>query len=91
MTTNILANLKSNGSAAAFPASSQPAEAYNCQPLSPKEFAQKIGLPVSWIYDHLRQRSKDKIPHLRFGKYRKIEWNCPDVIKWIERHRYSSR
>ena len=55
-----------------------------------KELASRWNLPESWIRDSVRRRSKDPIPHLRFGKYVRFAWGSPELGEWLDRHRSSS-
>ena len=51
------------------------------------ELAKRWGVPETWVRDHVRRRSKDRIPHVRFGKYVRFEWASPDLKAWLEHHR----
>jgi len=50
-----------------------------------KELASRWGLPESWIREHVRDRSADPIPHVRFGKYVRFRWGSPELEDWAER------
>jgi hypothetical protein len=50
-----------------------------------KELASKWNLPESWVREHVRTRSGDPIPHVRFGKYVRFRWGSPELEAWAER------
>jgi hypothetical protein len=58
-----------------------------CELIDSKELATRWRVPESWIRDAVRSRAADKIPHVRFGKYIRFEWNCPDLNTWLARRR----
>lgn len=49
------------------------------------EVAKLLKVPVSWVYERTRQRSIDRIPGFRLGKYWRFREG--DVLLWIERQR----
>jgi predicted DNA-binding transcriptional regulator AlpA len=53
------------------------------------EVARRLNLPETWIWDSTRRRAHDRdpIPCLRFGRYVRFEWLCPELKAWIERRR----
>ncbi len=53
--------------------------------LTVEELAERLNLPVSWIYAHTRKRSSDPIPGFRLGKY--WRFREADVLDWLERQR----
>ena len=45
------------------------------------EVAEILRVPRSWVYEHTRERCRDRIPGIRLGKYwRFVE---ADVIAWL--------
>lgn len=58
-----------------------------CELIDSKELAIRWRVPESWIRDAVRSRAADKIPHVRFGKYVRFEWGCPDLDAWLARRR----
>ncbi len=56
--------------------------------LKPAELADRLKIPVSWVYENTRNRANvrnsDPLPFLRMGKYLRFFW--PEVEKWLERH-----
>ena len=44
-----------------------------------KEMAQKLDLPVSWLYSRTRT---NEIPHYKIGKY--VKFNESEVWDWIK-------
>jgi excisionase family DNA binding protein len=57
--------------------------------LTVEEVAELLHVPRSWVYEHTRQRSNDRIPAFRLGKYWRFRES--DVLAWIERQRVGSR
>lgn len=56
--------------------------------LTPQELADRLKVPVSWIYEKTRSRSRDPLPVIRLGRYMCFDWL--DVAEWIERHRQAA-
>jgi hypothetical protein len=54
------------------------------------ELALRWGIPESWVREHVRGRSPDPIPHVRFGKYVRFRWGSPELENWAERRIVSS-
>jgi hypothetical protein len=50
-----------------------------------RELARRWSLPESWIRDQVRSRAEDPIPHIRFGKYVRFQWNSPQLAEWLKR------
>lgn len=63
-------------------ASSSPKVLTNERPLNPKELAEELGVPVSWVYSRTRQKGSDTIPCLHLGKYRRFRLS--EVLGWLE-------
>ena len=53
--------------------------------LSVEEVAALLKVPVSWVYDRTRLRTKERIPGFRLGKY--WRFREADVLAWLEDHR----
>ena len=55
--------------------------------LTPKEFAERLRVPVTWVRDQTRTRAScgDMIPHLRLGRYVRFAWGSPELEAWIQR------
>lgn len=51
------------------------------------ELAKRCHLPESWIRSASRERTRDQIPCLRFGRYVRFEWGSPSLEKWLDKHR----
>jgi hypothetical protein len=51
------------------------------------ELARRLNLPTSWVRNQVRSRASDPIPHFRFGRYVRFEWNSPELKEWLERRR----
>jgi hypothetical protein len=54
------------------------------------ELAKRLGLPKSWVDERVRNRTKDIIPHFKFGKYTKFAWGSPDLAEWLRRRKVVS-
>jgi len=50
------------------------------------ELAKRWSLPESWIREQTRSRASDPLPCLRFGKYVRFAWGCPELTRWLTRH-----
>jgi len=51
------------------------------------ELARRWSLPASWIREQTRNRAIDPLPHIRFGKYVRFQWLCPELEQWLNRRR----
>lgn len=47
------------------------------------ELARRLGVPKSWVEEKVRSRTKDKIPHYKFGKYTRFAWGSPELAEWL--------
>lgn len=59
-----------------------------CDILTPEELAERLKLPLSWIYEKSRASGKhgNPLPVLRCGRYLRFSWT--DVCAWLrERNR----
>jgi excisionase family DNA binding protein len=50
--------------------------------LTVNEVADLLHVPVSWVYEHTRARSTNRIPGFRIGKYWRFRED--DILQWIE-------
>ena len=51
--------------------------------LTPEEMAEKLNVPLSWVYSQTRQKGEGTIPVVRVGKYcRFIESH---VFEWLRK------
>lgn len=50
--------------------------------LDVKEAAALLNVPESWIYQHVRARAGDKLPHIKLGKY--IRFSTQALVEWLE-------
>ena len=51
------------------------------------ELGKRWNLPESWIRYYTRHShvpSKDRIPHLKFGRYVRFLWGSPRLNAWLE-------
>ena len=44
------------------------------------ETARVLHVPVSWVYERTRRRGRDRIPHIKLGKY--LRFARTEVITW---------
>jgi excisionase family DNA binding protein len=51
------------------------------------ETARVLHVPVSWVYERTRRRGKERIPHLKLGKYLRFE--IAAVRSWLDGLRLS--
>jgi len=56
------------------------------QLLSPAQLADRLGVPVSWVYARTMRRSEGGLPHAKLGRYVRFSW--PKVERWIERQSF---
>ena len=57
--------------------------------LTVEEVAELLRVPRSWVYERTRQRSPNRIPGFRLGKYWRFRES--DVLAWLERQRVGAR
>ncbi|OEU64729.1 MAG: hypothetical protein BBJ57_04005 [Desulfobacterales bacterium PC51MH44] len=50
--------------------------------LKPREMADVLRTPLSWLYSQTRKKGKNTIPMIRVGKYIRFEKN--KVLEWIQ-------
>ena len=50
-----------------------------------REVADLLQVPSSWVYEHTRHRSLNRIPGIRLGKYWRFE--RADILRWIDANR----
>lgn len=53
----------------------------------PDVLAELWSVPVSWIYEHTRDRCEDPIPFKPLGKYIRFDLEDPELWRWLERQR----
>lgn len=49
------------------------------------ETARMLHVPISWVYERTRRRGKERIPHLKLGKYLRFE--IAVVRQWLNEQR----
>lgn len=52
------------------------------QLLTPEEAAEILRVKVSWLYQHTRRRSQDRIPFVKVGRY--LRFREQDLLAYIE-------
>lgn len=55
-----------------------------CELLTVQQVAELLQVPVSWVYGRLRERSLQKLPGYRLGKYWRFDRE--EVLAWVARH-----
>ena len=50
--------------------------------LDVKAAAELLIVPESWIYQHVRPRAEEKLPHFKLGKY--IRFSAKAPTQWLE-------
>ena len=50
--------------------------------LTAQEMADRLRVPVSWLYGQTRQKGKGTIPVLRVGKY--LRFRESQVLEWLK-------
>jgi hypothetical protein len=53
----------------------------------PEEVAKLLNVPTTWVYEQVRSRAKDPMPHLRLGKYVRFQPDSPEFQEWLARRR----
>lgn len=53
----------------------------NCDLMTVAETARALNVPVSWVYERTRRRGKERIPHIKLGKYLRFELHV--VRTWL--------
>jgi hypothetical protein len=49
--------------------------------LTPEELAERLKVPVRWVYEKQRSRCKNPIPSIPMGRYIRFDWNR--VVRWL--------
>ena len=50
--------------------------------LTTQELADRLRVPISWVYGQTRKKGKDVIPCLRVGKY--VRFLETEVLQWLK-------
>ncbi len=57
--------------------------------LTVQEVAELLQVPVSWVYERVRNRSLARLPGYRLGKY--WRFREAEVLTWVERQQVGAR
>jgi len=49
--------------------------------LTPQELAERLKVPLSWVFEKTRARCRNQIPCLRIGRYVRFDWRA--VVTWL--------
>ena len=55
--------------------------------LTAEELANKLKVPLSWIYDRTRKAGPEKIPHYKIGKY--VRFSESEVLEYMKLRGFS--
>jgi hypothetical protein len=55
-----------------------------------EQMADYYQLPVRWIYARCRTKGPSRLPHLRLGKYIRINVSSSQFKEWLARHEVDS-
>jgi predicted DNA-binding transcriptional regulator AlpA len=58
---------------------------FNSDLMDIREVAHVLNVPISWVYGRTRRRGKERIPHIKLGKYLRFEG--PQVLEWVKEQR----
>jgi excisionase family DNA binding protein len=58
------------------------------QLLDVKGAAELLNVPESWIYQHVRARAEQRLPHFKLGKY--IRFSATALSQWLETCHFNS-
>jgi excisionase family DNA binding protein len=50
--------------------------------LTPQELADRLKVPLSWVFEKTRARCRNQIPCLRIGRYVRFDWTA--VVTWLK-------
>jgi hypothetical protein len=60
---------------------------WDCELMDVAQTARVLQVPVSWVYARTRRRGRDRIPHIKLGKYLRFE---PAAVRdWLNGMRHS--
>jgi excisionase family DNA binding protein len=55
---------------------------WNYDLMTVAEIARVLHVPVSWVYERTRRRGKERMPHIKLGKYLRFE--LATVRTWLD-------
>ena len=53
--------------------------------LTPREVAEMLRVPISWVYERTRRQGTARLPHIKIGKY--LRFRKEDVLGWLDEYR----
>ncbi len=56
--------------------------------LTPQEAAEILRVKLSWLYQHTRRRTQDRIPFVKIGRY--LRFREQDLVAYIESRKLKS-
>jgi len=51
--------------------------------LTVSEVAAFLKVPVSWVYERTRRGGRERLPHVKLGKY--LRFSMPEVKEWLQK------
>ncbi len=51
--------------------------------LTVEEVAELLRVPRSWVYERSRARSRNRLPHVKLGKY--LRFYKADILRYVEK------
>jgi hypothetical protein len=55
--------------------------------LDAKQLAERLNLPESWVRNHSQDSARNRIPHVKCGRYCRYEWISPELAAWWEKQK----
>ena len=56
--------------------------------LTPEEAAEILRVKLSWLYQHTRRRTQDRVPFVKVGRY--LRFREQDLVAYIESRKLKS-
>lgn len=53
--------------------------------LTVHDVARILKVPLSWVYERTRRRTRDRLPHIKMGKY--VRFRLADIYAYLEKLR----
>jgi len=85
---NLVATTDNRPQAAAEPTTAGGEREYRNHLLTVRDVAELLQVPVSWVYGRMRNRSSERLPGYRLGKYWRFRED--EVLAWVAAQRKGS-
>ena len=53
---------------------------------NPRQLAELLGVPLTWIYERTRKQGPETIPHIKLGKYVRFNPESEAFQSWLKSH-----